>query len=109
MSQLAALLPTPAPARESPALTRLSWWPHVGRALVLVLLAFAFYRGSSSAIHAIDTWSHWKYGEWIWEHGRLPTREPFSPYSDPHVRLLDMYWLGQVTAYLVYARAGMEG
>src|SRR5438046_1370822 len=98
MSQPTALLPAPMSTSAGHAMWRAWWSPHAAKALVLVLLAFAFYRGSSSAIHAIDTWSHWKYGQWIWEHGRLPTREPFSPYSDPRVPLLDMYWLAQVTS-----------
>src|SRR5262249_28857747 len=86
-----------------------SWLPGLARALALVLLAAVFYRASSAPIHHIDTWGHWKYGEWIWEHGRLPEREPFSPYSDPSVRLTYSPWLSQLLCYLVYARLGMEG
>jgi hypothetical protein len=57
----------------------------------------------------LDTWSHWKYGEWIWQHGRLPDREPFSPYSDKQTPLVDTWWLSQVLCYLIYSHAGMEG
>ncbi len=78
-------------------------------ALSVVLIAAAFYRGSNSPIHHLDTWSHWKYGEWIWQHGRIPEREPFSPYSDKSQRFVDTLWLSQVVGYLVYDRLGVEG
>src|SRR5262249_25589736 len=64
---------------------------------------------SGMPIWHLDTWSHWKYGEWIWQHGRLPDREPFSPYSDRQAPLVDTWWLSQVLCYWVYSRTGMEG
>jgi hypothetical protein len=76
---------------------------------VLFLLAAVFFRTSHAPIWHLDTWSHWKYGQWICDHGRLPEREPFSPYSDRNSPLIDTWWLSQVVCYLVYARAGMEG
>ena len=81
----------------------------VARPLAILLLAFVFYRASSMPIWHLDTWSHWKYGEWIWQHGRVPDREPFSPYSDAQTPLVDTWWLSQVVCYSVYTRAGMEG
>jgi hypothetical protein len=81
----------------------------LAQGLVLVLLAAVFYRASVTPIFHVDTWGHWKYGEWIWEHGRLPEREPFSPYSDPNYRLVYQPWLSQLLCYLVYAKLGMEG
>jgi hypothetical protein len=83
-------------------------WP-AQAALVLVVLAIAFCRASNCPIWHLDTWAHWKYGQWIWEHGRLPERDPFSPYSDPKKPLVDHWWLSQVACYRVYAAAGMEG
>lgn len=84
-------------------------YPYLVRGLVLVLLAAVFYRTTNAPLSALDTWSHWKYGELIWESGRLPEREPFSPYADPRHALVDSWWLSQVLCYLVYTRAGMEG
>ena len=77
--------------------------------LALVLIAVAFFRASNAPIAPLDTWGHWKYGEWIWQHQALPEREPFSPYSDQSRPFLDTWWLSQVTCYLVYAKLGMEG
>jgi hypothetical protein len=74
-----------------------------------LLLALVFFRASQAPIASLDTWGHWKYGEWIWQHGRLPEREPFSAYSDAGRPLLDSWWLSQVAGYLIYARWGMEG
>src|SRR5262249_39583902 len=45
-----------------------------------VLLLYAAV--SSSALAHQGVWSHLKYGEWIWQHGELPEKEPFCPWSD---------------------------
>jgi hypothetical protein len=75
----------------------------------MVLLAAIFFRASNAPVWHLDTWAHWKFGQWICEHGRLPERDPFSPYGDHSHPLVDTLWLSQVTCYLVYARLGMEG
>jgi len=79
-------------------------------ALGILLLAAIFFRAASAPIAPVDTWNHWKYGEWIWQHEKLPDREPFSPgTSDSNRPVVDPAWLAEVAGYLVYARAGMEG
>jgi hypothetical protein len=83
---------------------------NVPTALSVVLLAAVFFRATSAPIAPVDTWNHWKYGEWIWQHRKLPEREPFAgDIGDPNRRLVDPAWLAEVAGYLVYARAGMEG
>jgi hypothetical protein len=77
--------------------------------VAVVLVAASFFRASNAPIWHLDTWSHWKYGQWIWEHGRIPEREPFSPYSDPDVRLVNNAWLSQVICSQTYTLSGMEG
>jgi hypothetical protein len=76
--------------------------------VALVLLAAIFYRASVTPVWPIDTWAHWKYGGWIWEHHHLPDREPFSVYSE-RARLLDTGWLSQVLCDRVYVLGGLEG
>jgi hypothetical protein len=93
--------PNPAP--------RYLWLSAAAPAVAMVLLAAIFFRASNAPVWHLDTWAHWKFGQWICEHGRLPERDPFSPYSDHSRPLVDTLWLSQVTCYLVYARLGMEG
>lgn len=98
-----------SPVNESPKELPASSWTWAMRGLVLLGLAFVFFRASNAPIHPLDTWSHWKYGEWIWQHGRLPEREPFSIYSDHRLPLIDSWWLSQVVCYRIYDLWGMEG
>jgi hypothetical protein len=79
------------------------------RALALVLLAAIFLRAGLAPVAILDSWSDWKYGQWIWEHRHLPQHEPFSSYSDPGLRVRDGGWLAEVAYYLVLARTGLEG
>src|SRR5262245_23818505 len=77
---------------------------------VILLLAAVFYRATSAPIYHLETWDHWKYGEWIWEHKKLPEHEPFAlMVGEQRWPLVDTAWLSQVAGYLVYSRAGMEG
>jgi hypothetical protein len=94
---------------DQPPLAGRPWHSTIGKALVPVLLAAVFFRASNAPIHHLDTWDHWKYGQWICEHHRLPEREPFSLYSEHDQPLLDSAWLSQVAGYLIYANLGMEG
>jgi hypothetical protein len=74
----------------------------------VVLLAAVFLRANFAPIGLLDSWSDWKYGEWIWQHRELPAHEPFSSYSNPKLELRDGSWLAEVTYYLVVSRGGLE-
>ena len=78
--------------------------PHWVSRAAFPILAAIFFRASNAPIWHLDTWAHWKFGQWIWEHGRLPERDPFSLYSDRSHPLLNTLWLSQLTCYLLYAR-----
>jgi hypothetical protein len=77
--------PSPHPAPRYP------WLSAVAPAVALVLLAAIFFRASNAPVWHLDPWAHWKFGQWICEHGRLPERDPFSPYSDHSHPLVDVW------------------
>src|SRR6516165_8392563 len=79
-------------------------------AATLILLATVFHHAATAPIALVDTWTHWKYGEWIWEHNRLPEREPLdAAYTDQDKPFVDTAWLGEVVGYLVISRGGERG
>jgi hypothetical protein len=97
---------THAPAatvRSSP------WPPALARAAVLVLLCAVFVRANFAPIGTLDSYSDWKYGEWIRAHKELPTHEPFSPFSDSTRLTSGAGWLGQVLYSLPVSAGGLEG
>src|SRR5438128_3809069 len=102
-------LETPTLAGTAVPTSGRPWRLALSPALVPLLLAAVFFRASSLPITPVDTWSHWKYGEWIWQHGQLPDYDLFGYTSEPGLRLADTAWLSQVLGYLIYQRTGMEG
>ncbi|MFO0799780.1 MAG: hypothetical protein U0804_20095 [Gemmataceae bacterium] len=50
-----------------------------------------------------DVWGHLKYGQWMVEHGRIPDREPFSPWWDGRQPFTQFYTLTQLAMYAAYA------
>jgi hypothetical protein len=50
-----------------------------------------------------DVWGHMKYGRWMAEHGRIPDREPFSPWWDGRQPFTQFYTLTQLAMYGAYA------
>lgn len=83
-----------------PASWALSGWHFV--AAVGVALFF-MYHNYLHLFHS-DIWGHVAYGEWILQHRRLPTEEPFVPLA-AGVPLTATAWLGQMILALV-VRAG---
>src|SRR5438105_2431036 len=64
---------------------------HVVAALFIMGI-FLFYALFRPLWHS-DFWGHLKFGQWIVEHGRLPDREPFSPFSDSSAPYVNFQWL----------------
>jgi hypothetical protein len=77
---------------------------------LLLLLAVAFHHAASAPVALVDTWRHWKYGEWIWQHEGLPDREPLDPaYTEQDKPFVDTAWLGEVVGYLAMSSKGTRG
>jgi hypothetical protein len=61
-----------------------------------------------------DIWWHLKTGQWMLEHGQLPSEDPFSYTSSADLspsiqRSLRSQWLGQVLLYAAYDLGGYPG
>src|SRR5919109_1117343 len=55
-----------------------------------------------------DIWSHLRTGQWIIEHGTVPTTDPFSSYGMGKPWLA-YSWLFEVLAYGLYSWLGLTG
>lgn len=72
--------------------------------VTLLLFAVAFVL-NSFAIHDGDYFWHVNTGQWIWEHGSLPEKDPFTfPLADADLSnrdriVLQQYWLSQLLFY----------
>lgn len=56
-----------------------------------------------------DSWTHLSFGRWIWEHGEVPSEEPFvetSPSSDRHPYYS---WLFGLVYYAAYLAGDIQG
>jgi len=73
-------------------------------AVSLIVGIFLFFSLLPPLFHT-DFWGHLKYGEWIVQHGTLPSAEPFSAYADRSRAFVDFPWLTQV-GYFALFRAG---
>lgn len=61
-----------------------------------------------------DFFWHLKTGQWIWQHGEIPVKDPFSftTIGLQSIRehfIMSSYWLSQVIFWLSYFSAGMVG
>ena len=79
-----------------------------GAAMLTALLALFFWRLCSRPLFHTDLWGHLSYGRWIWQHGALPTTEPFLPLAQG-VSIIDTSWLAQLLGFAVYAVTGPAG
>src|SRR4051812_44626946 len=53
-----------------------------GQVVAVAILGLSFLLADLPPLHHSDVWGHLKVGEWILEHGRLPSREPLCAFSD---------------------------
>jgi hypothetical protein len=101
MSETAA----PAP----PALPRTASWEATLRRLLILT---ALYAGAAAVLARPvadpDLWWHLRTGQWIVDHGRVPTTDPFSTYGAgrPWVAYS---WLFELLAYGLFQALGLTG
>lgn len=99
---------TQEPATRTSALGLWSvrqYWALEFRHLLIVVGFCAFFMHYAYMPLAVtDVWGHIAYGNWILDHGHLPTEEPFVDLA-AGVPIVDTAWLGQV----LLAIAGRQG
>ena len=81
--------------------------------LVAAILAVSFFH-LLRPIRDNDFFWHLKTGEWIWQHGEIPVKDPFSFPTEglESIRervIMTSPWLSQVIFWGSYAAAGMPG
>lgn len=77
---------------------------HVG---VVLLLGIVFLYFNYMPIFHSDIWGHVSYGQWILEHGTLPTEDPFVELA-VGVPVTCTAWLGQVLFGAAHQAGGAE-
>jgi hypothetical protein len=90
---------------DSPSSARGISWSH---ALCVGCFALAFVYFSYIPLWPTDIWGHVAYGEWILQHGELPTEDPFVDLARG-TALIDTAWASQLIFASVIKFAGPEG
>lgn len=90
---------------DSPSPTRGISWAH---ALFVGCFALVFVYFSYIPLWPTDIWGHVAYGEWILQHGELPTVDPFVDLARG-TELIDTAWASQLFFASVVKIAGPEG
>lgn len=76
---------------------------------VMVAAAFlGIFAAASGAFLDPDTWWHLRAGEWMIEHGRILTHDPFS-WTRLGRPWLDHSWLAEIGMYALWSAAGFGG
>ena len=90
----------PTTSQEAPTATR-----HL--ILLVVLYSLAVVVTLQPVIDP-DIWWHLRTGEWILQHGTVPTTDPFSAYGQGKP-WLEYSWLFDLATYGLYQAAGLRG
>ncbi len=77
------------------------------QSLLCVFFALFFVYLSYIPLFHSDIWGHVLYGQWILEHGAIPTTDPFLPLAEG-VRVVDTGWLSQVIFGAFEQAGGVE-
>ncbi|MGW8273270.1 MAG: hypothetical protein ACWGN7_07775, partial [Thermodesulfovibrionales bacterium] len=89
-----------------------------GRGIAIALLLGVFFVLTTHPVFDGDLFWHIKTGEYIWNHGALPSEDPFTftargtqsgPERLRQEIILKGYWISQLAYYAVYAAFGIPG
>ena len=84
-------------------------WEKAFRRLAILVLLYSIPAFQAMLpIDDPDIWWHLRTGQWIVEHGRVPTEDPFSTYGmgKPWIAYS---WLFEILVYLVFRNLGLTG
>ncbi len=76
------------------------------RGVLLLVVVFAFLLGCQQLFDA-DFWWHLRSGQWILEHRRVPSVDPFT-FASAGRAWIDLSWLFQVTLAIAFAMGGVR-
>jgi hypothetical protein len=96
---------------QADAFPRTERWPRFRGcldALLTLSLAVAASLFGCQPLSDPDVWWHLRSGEWIVEHRRVPTLDPFT-FASADRLWVDLHWLFQVVLALVYRVGGVAG
>jgi tetratricopeptide (TPR) repeat protein len=80
-----------------------------GLVILLTIAAAGFaFLFSIEKVYNYDIWWHLKTGQWILEHGRIPSTDPFS-FSTEGAPWVPHAWLSDVIFSFLYLASGIEG
>ncbi len=82
------------------------WAPGPWHALLVAICCVFFLVLDYLPLRSSELWGNIAYGEWILEHGKLPTEDPFMALAEG-MRVVDSEWLTQILFALV-ARTGRQ-
>jgi hypothetical protein len=83
-------------------------WEKAFRRLAILVLLYSIPAFQAMLpIDDPDIWWHLRTGQWIVEHGRVPTEDPFSTYGmgKPWIAYS---WLFEILVYLVFRNLGLN-
>lgn len=85
---------------------RIGCWNAWQASFVLAFCLFFLFNNYLRLFYS-DIWGHIAYGNWILDHGKLPTEEPFAPLAEG-MPMMCTAWLSQVVLGIVGRWGGPE-
>lgn len=93
--EISEQVPGPTPVDVLTPKLQDNWALQGKHLLILASFCLLFMHYNYLPLFHSDVWGHITYGNWIIDHGRLPTEEPVISLAEG-VPLVDTAWLGQV-------------